>query len=64
MEHCSRSINEEQEGANSAAALTPRLVNRPVTIAKIISVVQKREQKVAAMKDARKNHFFMQLPPR
>lgn len=41
-----------------AIPLTPIAASRWVAIAKTIKPVQKREQKTAATKDTRKNHFM------
>jgi hypothetical protein len=45
-------------GARRATPLIPIAPNRWVAIEKIIAPVQKIEQKRAAIKDARKNHFI------
>ncbi len=45
-------------GANMAIPLTPIAASRWVAIAKTITPVQKMEQKIAATKDTRKNHFM------
>jgi hypothetical protein len=45
-------------GARTAIPLIPIVANRWVAIEKIITTVQKMEQKTAAIKDARKNHFM------
>ena len=45
-------------GARSAIPLIPIAANRWVAIEKMITPVQKMEQKRAAMKDARKNPFI------
>jgi hypothetical protein len=45
-------------GTTRATPLIPIAANRWVAIEKIITPVQKMEQKRAAIKDARKNHFI------
>jgi hypothetical protein len=45
-------------GARKATPLIPIPDNRWVAIAKIITPVQKIEQKRAAIKDTKKNHFI------
>jgi hypothetical protein len=45
-------------GASSATPLIPIADNRWVAIAKMITPVQNMEQKIAAIKHARKNHFI------
>ena len=49
---------KNRSGARTATPLSPIAVNRWVAIEKIITPVQKMEQKRAAIKDARKNHFI------
>jgi hypothetical protein len=46
-------------GARSAIPLAPIAAKRWVAIAKTITPVQKMEQKIAAIKDTRKNHFML-----
>jgi hypothetical protein len=45
-------------GARRATPLSPIAVNRWVAIAKIITPVQKMEQKRAAIEETKKNHFI------
>src|ERR1700733_1113213 len=45
-------------GAKRPIPLTPIAASRWVAIAKTITPVQKMEQKIAATKDIRKNHFM------
>jgi len=45
-------------GARTATPLIPIAANRWVAIEKIITPVQKMEQKTAATKEATKNHFI------
>jgi hypothetical protein len=52
---------KNRRGAINATHLTPMDISRPVTRAKTMTVVQKRLQMIAAMKDARKNHL-MRVP--
>jgi len=52
---------KNRSGGRTAIALVPIVANRWVAIEKIITPVQKMEQKRAATKHTRKNHFFMAI---
>jgi hypothetical protein len=52
---------KNRSGARTASPLIPIVANRWVAIEKIITPVQKIEQKRAATKHIMKNHFFMAI---